>query len=92
MTENEDKESNEENYEIEVIEDIVEEVIEEEDIYENSPEGLLISFEFDSNYPNSYTDEESTRSTQDAESNIYVKDEAKVINDKKSVALVNEED
>ena len=64
ITENEDKESNEENSESKPIEDILEEIIEEEAIDENPPEGFLISYESDINDPNSDTDEDSIGSTK----------------------------
>ena len=59
-------ESNEENSEGEIIEDIVEEIIKEEYIDENPPGGFWISDECDSNNPNIDTNEDSIGSTQDA--------------------------
>ena len=58
MTENLDKGSNKENFESELIEDIVEEIIEEEGIDENPSEVLLISDKYDSRNPNSDIDKD----------------------------------
>ena len=58
MTENLDKGSNKENFESELIEDIVEEIIEEEGIHKNPSEVLLISDKYDSSNPNSDIDKD----------------------------------
>ena len=67
MIENEDKESNEENSESKLEEEIVD---------ENSPEDLLILYESDPNKPNSDTYEDSIRSTQEKETNLNTEDAA----------------
>ena len=74
MIESEEEDLNEENAEVELIEDIIEEFIEEEKIYDNPTEGLLVSNEFDSNNPKSDTDEDSVASTQHIYGNIDAKD------------------
>ena len=55
ITETEYEESNEENSEGKPTEAILEEIIEEEAIYENPPEGFLISEKTDSKTPNNDT-------------------------------------
>ena len=67
MIKNGDEESNEENSESKLKEEIVD---------ENSPEDLLISDESDPNNLNSDTYEDSIRSTQETETNLNTEDTA----------------
>ena len=64
MTENEDKYLNEDNVEVRLLEDIAKEVTEEENIYDHPTEGFLVSYESDSNNPNSETEEDSVALAQ----------------------------
>ena len=80
----------EKNAEFQPIEDIPEEVIEEENIYDHQTEGFLVLDESESNHPNSDTDEDSVASAQQKDGNIDAKDSAEVINDNdKSVTPIN---
>ena len=62
-----------------------------EAIYENPPEGFLISDEYNRNYPNSDTYQDSIGSAQEAEGNRDAEDAAERINYDESVASINED-
>ena len=92
ITESEDEDSNQENSEVELIEDIFEEVTDEERIYGHPYDGLLVSYEYDSNDLKSDTYKDSVTSTQHTYESIDANDAAEVIHyDNKSVISINEE-